>query len=101
MNKLACPVSCDLCLHFREKYKSKRSESTLNQKSGDWKSDENIVKNSLECIVQEPSITEWRWKNPYSVSDLDRSKRWSRRNFTSGKFIVKRSQKLRLKKSMY
>ncbi|KAK1128483.1 hypothetical protein K0M31_002941 [Melipona bicolor] len=83
-NKLACPVSCDLCLHFREKYKSKRSGSILNQKSGDWKSDENIVKNSLERIVQEPSITEWRWKNPYSVSDFDRSKRWSRRNFTSG-----------------
>lgn len=62
----------------------------MNQKSGDWKSDENVVKNSLECLVREPSITEWRWKNPYSVSDFDRSKRWSRRNFTSGKFIVKR-----------
>ncbi|CAD1476914.1 unnamed protein product, partial [Heterotrigona itama] len=83
-NKLACPVSCDLCLHFKEKFKSKRSGGTLNQKSGDWKSDENVVKNSLECIVQKPSITEWRWKNPYSVSDFDRSKRWSRRNFTSG-----------------
>ncbi|KOX76668.1 hypothetical protein WN51_11021 [Melipona quadrifasciata] len=91
-NKLACPVSCDLCLHFREKYKSKRSGSTLNQKSGDWKSDENIVKNSLKCIVQEPSITEWRWKNPYSVSDFDRSKHWSRRNFTSESCGVPRTE---------
>ncbi|XP_050496752.1 uncharacterized protein LOC126878227 [Bombus huntii] len=78
-----CPTPCDLCSHFKEKFKSKTDGNNLNERSGDWKCDEELGKKSLKCIVQDPPITEWKWKNPYSVSDFDRSKRWSRRSFTS------------------
>lgn len=90
-------MPCDLCSHFKEKFKSKTDGNNLNQRSGDWKCDEELEKKSLKCIVQDPPITEWKWKNPYSVSDFDRSKRWYRRSFTSGKFIVTPRHELKLK----
>ncbi|XP_017796110.1 PREDICTED: uncharacterized protein LOC108577467 [Habropoda laboriosa] len=65
------------CPHFDEKFISNTDGNTLNKKSGDWKCNEGN-------IVQEPTIAEWRWKNPYSISDFDRSKHWYRKNFTSG-----------------
>lgn len=79
---------CHVCSHLEEKFKSKVNGNTLSQKSGDWKYNEKSVKNTLDNI-QEPTITEWRWKNPYSVSDFDRSKYRYRHNLTSGKFVVK------------
>ncbi|CAK9825154.1 hypothetical protein ANTRET_LOCUS3221 [Anthophora retusa] len=72
------------CPHFEEKFKSRADGNTLNKKSGDWKCNEGLYKESLVNTVQEPTITEWRWKNPYSHSDFDRSKYRYRRNFTAG-----------------
>ncbi|KOC59672.1 hypothetical protein WH47_10992 [Habropoda laboriosa] len=73
------------CPHFDEKFISNTDGNTLNKKSGDWKCNEGN-------IVQEPTIAEWRWKNPYSISDFDRSKHWYRKNFTSESCGVPRSE---------
>ncbi|PBC29039.1 hypothetical protein APICC_03449 [Apis cerana cerana] len=76
-------LTCDHCSSFGEKLKSK-TDGNLDEKSGDWKYDEKFIKDSIENI-QEP--TEWKWKNPYSISDFDRSK-YCRHNFTENDFTT-------------
>ncbi|XP_076387992.1 uncharacterized protein LOC143264474 [Megachile rotundata] len=64
--------SCHFCKHSDNKFKITQ-DTILTQKSGDWNREDEIIEHSSETGIQKPAISDWKWKNPYSVSNLDRS----------------------------
>ncbi|XP_053995553.1 uncharacterized protein LOC128885499 [Hylaeus anthracinus] len=78
---------CNAYPHSDEKFKFKTDGNALSQISGDWKYDELIDHTLSDNIIHEAVIPDWKWKTPYSVSDLDRSNQWKDGDFASGNDI--------------
>ncbi|XP_076627719.1 uncharacterized protein LOC143344951 [Colletes latitarsis] len=77
-------ITCNAYPHLRDKYRLKPNGNTLNEKSSDRKYDEESIDHSLPGIIHEATSSDWKWRNPYSISDLHRSNRWKHNTFVSG-----------------
>lgn len=79
-------LTCNLGPCSKDRVKLRTDENGLNQKSGDWKYDDQSIESSLpENIAQELRSSNWKWRNPYSISDFDRTKRWHQNGVDSSK----------------
>ncbi|KZC10144.1 hypothetical protein WN55_01127 [Dufourea novaeangliae] len=80
--------TCNACPRSTDKYKRRTIgstlstiDSTLNQKSGDWKYEKNTIEEhcSPGKIVNDPACSDWKKKNLYSISDFEQ---WHQSTFT-------------------